>query len=193
MKFQSSLIGICLLALSFFPISLNATEEFKYVGTLSYLDGTPALMSNYDRDYFDIIHIKSNTGYTEVKKFENNNIYIDIFISGDYVIKFMGFEITRFSVTDVDGQLKSKISTTLSLPFNYIAITNPNQIVEIYDKNINLLEGLEANKSGNVALTGNENYFLNKFLVVGSEYGFPTIGFFKSKKQLIKGDTIHVN
>lgn len=164
-----------------------SAEEFKYVGTLSYLDGTPALMSSNDDLLFEIIHIKSNTSYTPIKKFEKNNIYIDFVFAGDYVMKFMDLEMVRFSVTDVDGQLKTNLSTTLSLPFNYIAIAEPNQTVQIYDKNINLKESIVADKNGNVALKGDEKYFSDKLLVAISENGFPAISYFKIQKAANKG------
>lgn len=194
MKFQSGLIGICLTILFIITFHLQSTannqntaEKYEYTGTLSYLDGTPVDMSRSNIDKFDILHIKSGTSYTPVKKLVKGAISIDLVFAGDYLMSFMGFEIAKFNVVDVDGYFRTNLSGTLSLPFNYIATTKPNQTVKIYDDNINLIETIVANEEGYAALKGNEQFFSNKFIVTEAKDHFPNPAFFKEIKSGNKG------
>ena len=186
MKFQSGLIGICLSILFNFSLHLqasalrqNTAEKFEYSGTLSYLDGTPVDMSSSDIDKFNILHIKSGTSYTPVKKLTKGALSIDLVFEGDYVMEFMGQEITKFNVSAVEGKLKTNLSGNLSLPFNYIIVSTPDLEISLYNENTRLIKKLKADKNGYIALQEGESYFSNKFFTALTDDGFPNLQTYK--------------
>jgi len=159
------------------------SQEYNYTGTLSYLDGTPFNLSGTNIDDFDVDLVRAPDLYAGyVKNVKDGTIILSCVVTGTYTLKFMDIEIVKFNVSDVGGKLESNLSGTLSLPFNYIAKTDPNQTVKIYDDNINLIDSFQANENGYVPLKENEEYYSNKFLVVEPENQFPQPAFFKEIK-----------
>lgn len=180
-----------LLALSFlFLLSTNlySQDYYKYSGAISYLDGTPIEMSQSDIDHFAVDLVTAPDAYAGyVSDVKNGTLSLSCLVTGNYILRFMGMEIVRFEVSEANDKDISNLPKQLNFPFNYLATTEPNQLIHIYDKNINLVESIKADKEGNIALKGNENYFSDKFLVAVSENGFPTISYFKTQKAANKG------
>lgn len=186
MNFRSYLFSIFLTISLIISLQLSAAEKFSYVGTISYLDGTPAISTHLDN--YEIINLKSNTSYTRLKTIKKDTIFIDFVMAGEYVLTFMNFEVAKFQVTESNGKLQSNIPKTLKLPFNYVVIGEPNQIVKIFDDKIQLIETLKANNKGVVALKGDVKYFANKFIVGETKEGFPQPVLFKQVNPSRKGD-----
>ncbi|MBU0529035.1 hypothetical protein KKF86_04670, partial [bacterium] len=183
---KSGIIFICLLIL--FSSIIFPQQAYNYSGTLSCLDGTPIDMSQSDIDHFNVELVRAPdllAGY--VSDVKNGAIILLCAVTGNYILKFMGFEIARFEVSELNDNYISNLPKQLRLPFNYMAIAEPNQTIKIYDANINLLENKVADDEGKVALKGDEKYFSNKILVVEDENGFPSINFFKTQKAADKG------
>ncbi|MCJ7801360.1 MAG: hypothetical protein MUP82_03265, partial [Candidatus Marinimicrobia bacterium] len=183
---NSSIIFICLLIL--FSSIIFPQKAYNYSGTLSYLDGTVIDMSQSDIDHFNVELVRAPdllAGY--VSDVKNGTITLLCAVTGNYTLKFMGMEIARFEVSELNDNYISNLPKQLSLPFNYMAIAEPNQTIKIYDANINLVETKVADDEGKIALKGDEKYFSNKILVVEDENGFPSINFFKTQKAADKG------
>ncbi len=136
-------------------------------------------MSSSDIDNFNILHIKSGTSYTQVKKLTKGALSIDLVFAGEYVMEFMGQEITKFNVSAVNGKLTTNLSTKLSLPFNYFIISKPKLEVSIYDDNANLIKKLKADNNGYIPLKETESYFSDKFFTTLAGEGFPSLSTFK--------------
>lgn len=183
---KSSIIFICLLILI---NSINLySQSYNYSGSLSYLDGTPIVMSQNDIDHFDIELVSAPDILAgHIRDIKNGTITLLCGVTGNYTLKFMGIEIARFEVLELNDKYISNLPDQLSLPFNYLAITNPNKTVKVYDENVNLIESFQANENGHVPLTGDENYFSDKFLVIEPKNQFPQISLFKEIKTKDKG------
>ena len=159
MKSKIHPIGIIFLVLSSFGFIfiLNAQENkttsptlYKYVGQITFMDGTPVKSINTDiEQIIDLREVEKNNPYLGyVTGIINDSIRLLCKAAGMYSISFSDHEIIRFEVHEQAGKLQSDLPNVIQLPFNYIIKALPNYPVSIYTSQGTLFKTEKTDKNG---------------------------------------------